>query len=174
MIRSMCKAIDRLSDYMGYLGAFLVFLMALLLGYDVVMRFVFNDPTSWVLDISGLIQATMAFLMASYVMKAGGHVGMNLVTEFVGGRWRRYLAIATQVFSVAGCAWMGYLSVSVFTKSYNIREEAYGLNLPLYPFKLLVPVCFLLMGLQCLAMLIEAVLASAEDFAKLNGEGEEL
>ena len=170
MFKSLCNLINKITDYLGRLGALLIFILAVLLGYDVIMRYVFNNPTSWVLDITQLIQAAVAFLIAGYVLKIGGHVNMNLLTEFVNNKWRRRLSIAANLITLLGSGWMSYLSWGLFAKSYRIKEATYGLDLPLYPWKFLVMLCFLLMGLQCLVMLIENILAPPDEFGKEKGE----
>jgi TRAP-type mannitol/chloroaromatic compound transport system permease small subunit len=52
MFKSLCNLINKITDYLGRLGALLIFILAVLLGYDVIMRYIFNNPTSWVLDIT--------------------------------------------------------------------------------------------------------------------------
>jgi TRAP-type C4-dicarboxylate transport system permease small subunit len=95
---------------------------------------------------------------------------MNLLTEFVNNKWRRRLSIAANLITLLGSGWMSYLSWGLFAKSYRIKEATYGLDLPLYPWKFLVMLCFLLMGLQCLVMLIENILAPPDEFGKEKGE----
>jgi C4-dicarboxylate transporter DctQ subunit len=163
MFKRVCNLINKLTDILGRL-------LAILLGYDVIMRYIFNSPTSWVLDITQLIQAAIAFLVAGYVLKIGGHVNMNLLTEFANDKWRRLLSIAAHSLFLIGSGWMSYLSWDLFAKSYRIKEATYSLDLPLYPWKFLVMLCFILMGLQCLVMLIENILASPDEFAKQDGK----
>ncbi len=169
-MRSALNFIQKLTDYLGRASAGFIVIIAILLMYEVFMRYVINKPADWVLDITQLTQAAFAFCAASYVLKIGGHVGMNLVTEFVGKETRRWLAIICNSITTLGCAWMVFLTWGLFEKSYKIREACYGVDLPIYPWKILVPFCFLMLSLQCLALLIDNILARPEDFAEVKGE----
>jgi C4-dicarboxylate transporter DctQ subunit len=170
MIKIICNSINKISDYFGWLGAALIFLLALLLGYDVIMRYVFNKPTSWVLDISQLLQAALAFTTASYVLKSGRHVNMNMVTQYVSPKWQRRLFLISNTMTMIGCGWMSILSWSLFTKSYKIKEAAYGIDIPLYPWKILVAFCFLMISLQCLSLIVRTVTSLTNQFIDQKGE----
>lgn len=166
----LARQFEKLNFGLGQLSAVLVVVITLLLSYDVVMRFVFNVSADWVLDATQLVQAALAFLGASYVLKTGGHVSMNMVTEFLSNEWRRRFAIVASIVTMLGSAWMAFLSWNLFARSFAIRESAYGIDIPLYPWKILVSVCFVLLAIQALAMLIENVLAAPEEFHEIAGE----
>jgi len=170
MARYICLVINRISNAFGMIGALLIGLIALLLGYDVFMRYALNNPTSWVLDIVQLLQAALALLTGSYVLKIGGHVNMNLLLEYASNKWRKKLAIISSIAAALGCAWMSYLSWNLFTKSLLIKEATYSLEIPLYPWKFLVPFCFALISLQAIAMTIEQWGSPAEKFAGYQEE----
>lgn len=171
MVKTVNDAIGRITGFLGHVGAFLISLLAILLVYDVIMRYVFNNPADWVLDLVQLLQVAMAFLTISYVHKIGGHINMNILTQFTSNKGRRWLSIASNSLTMIGSGWMGYLSWPLFTRSYRIHEAAYAIDIPLYPWKLLVPLCFSLMSLQCLVMTIENIMSSPDQF--VAGKGEE-
>ncbi len=164
------RAINRFVDYMGGVSCGLIVLISVLLLYEVFMRYVINKPADWVLDVTQLTQATLAFLSISYVLKVGGHTNMNLLTEFVGSRGRRWLSIFSNLVTLSASLWMAFLSWNLFTKSYKIKEAAYGVDIPLYPFKIFVTLGFALMGIQCLAMLIEDIRSSPDRFSSKHTE----
>lgn len=166
----LARQLDRLNFGLGRLSALLVVVIALLLIYEVFMRFVVNNPADWVLDITQLVQAALAFVAASYVLKTGGHVSMNMVTEYLNVEWRRRFAIAASLITLLGSAWMAYLSWNLFVRSFAIREAAYGIDIPLYPWKILVSLCFALMAIQALAMFIDNLLSAPEEFQEIGGE----
>jgi len=170
ILLGIARRLDQLNFLLGRLSALVIVVILLLLSYDVIMRYVFRRPADWVLDVTQLAQATLAFVSASYVLKVGGHVNMNMVTEYLSNQWRRRFAIAASLITVLGSAWMAILSWSLFSRSLRIREAAYGIDIPLYPWKLLVSFCFALLAIQAFAMLIENILAGPEKFEELAGE----
>lgn len=166
----LSRQFEKLNFGLGQISAALVVVIGLLLSYDVIMRFVFNISTDWVLDVTQLVQSALAFLGASYVLKTGGHVSMNMITEYLSNEWRRRLAIVASFITMLGSAWMAFLSWNLFARSFAIKEAAYGIDIPLYPWKILVSVCFVLLAIQALAMLIEHILAAPEEFHEIAGE----
>lgn len=160
------KMMNLSSRILGGLSSVIVAVLAILLFFDVFMRFVMNSPVDWVLDISSLLQAALALLSAAYVLKVGGHVNMNLLTEFISNIWRRRLRITSYSIAALGCAWMTYLTWNLFYKSLMIKEAMYSITLPLYPFKFLVPLCFVLLTLQSLGLLWNAIRTSTDKFSQ--------
>ena len=72
---------DRLLEGCAYLSGALVGLMAAGIGYEVFMRRVLNNPTSWVTDFSEYALLFITFLSAPWLLREGGHVSMTVVTE---------------------------------------------------------------------------------------------
>jgi C4-dicarboxylate transporter DctQ subunit len=170
MVKRICSLIDKISHIFGLVGAGIIGILAILLSYDVFMRFVMNNPTDWVLDITQLFQAALAFLAASYILKIGGHVNMNVLPNFVNNQWKRRLAFTSSILTAIGSGWMAYLCWSLFTKSLMIREASYSLNIPLYPWKFLVPFGFLLLSLQSISLAVEYVSQPPDRFSETKEE----
>jgi TRAP-type C4-dicarboxylate transport system permease small subunit len=168
-MKVLISLINKMSDYLGRISAGLILIISILLMFEVIMRYVIGKPLDWILDVTLLTQAAFAFLAASYVHKVGGHVSMNILTEYVNNKSRRWLSITSNILTTLGCVWMAFLSWNLFTKSYKIKEASYGVDIPLYPWKILVSVCIVLMSLQCLARLLEDIKASPDDFAEMKG-----
>lgn len=170
MLRALIAAINRISSFLGLVGGILICILACLLIYDVFMRFVFNDPVDWTLDITQLLQAAIAFLVAAYVLKIGGHVNMSAVVTALSPKWQHRLGITTSLITCFASGWMTILSWSLFTKSLAISEQSFGIELPLAPWKFLVPFGFAVMCLQALAMALAQWIDPAE-FAQAEKEG---
>lgn len=149
------RAIDRITAVFGHVALLALGVMAVLLVYDVVMRYVVGRPADWVLDVVQLVQVTLAFTAAAPVLKAGGHINMELLPNLVGPRYQRRLEILSNGICSAGCLWMTILSWKTFSRSYQIAESAYGIALPLYPWKFLLPLCFFVLALEFFASLLE-------------------
>ncbi len=143
--------IDRIVSVSGFIALVSLGVMFALLLYDVAMRYVFHSPADWVLDVVQLVQVTLAFSAAAPVLRAGGHINMELLPTLVGRRRQRQLELLSNCICVAGCVWMAVLSWRTFSRSYQIGEAAYGIALPVYPWKFLVPLCFAILALQFLA-----------------------
>jgi len=65
---------DRLSAWFGKAFGWAIMVMALGVGYEVVVRRLFNAPTSWAFDISYLMYGTLFMMGGAYTLSRGGHV----------------------------------------------------------------------------------------------------
>ena len=71
--------------YSGFVGAgaflagLLIIFIMLSVTMDVVLRYFFGRPTSWVVEISGYGMLFIPFLVAAWVLKRDNHVKMDLL-----------------------------------------------------------------------------------------------
>jgi len=49
--------------------------------YDVIRRFVFNDPTVWAYDLSSMLSGTLFYLAAGYTLRERGHVAIDFLSS---------------------------------------------------------------------------------------------
>lgn len=61
----------------------LAFIIALLSALEAIMRHVFNDPTSWTMDVSCYILIWIFFIGSSFAFQEGSHVGVDMVRGFI-------------------------------------------------------------------------------------------
>ena len=151
------RAIDRIVSFFYGIAVATLCLMALLMIYEVIMRYVFNMPAEWALDVVQLVQVTLAFIAAAPVLREGGHINMELMQTLVSNKTQRWLEILSNGICAAGSLWMAALGWRTFIQSYKISESAYGITLPIYPWKFLVPLCFFILALQFFAMFLKHV-----------------
>lgn len=64
---------------------------------DVVLRYFFNKPTGWVLQISEYILLYIPFLAAGYVLKQESHIRIDIVLNRVGQRLQTLINMITSI-----------------------------------------------------------------------------
>jgi TRAP-type C4-dicarboxylate transport system permease small subunit len=170
MIKAINTAINKISTIFGVLGEVIICILAVLLMWDVFMRFVVNRPVYWILDITQLLQGAMALMAGAYVLKLGGHVNMSAVIAAATRRWKKILTTVHLSVVAICCGFMAYLSWPMFMQSLRIKECPFGITIPLAPWKFLVPLGFALLSLQALAMTLGYVCSPLEDFKEVKGD----
>ena len=65
---------DSVSAWFGKAFAWTILLMAFGVGYEVVVRYVFNAPTSWAFDLSYILYGTLFMMGGAYTLSRDGHV----------------------------------------------------------------------------------------------------
>lgn len=103
----LAEQIDPLSRVIGYVTAAMLFGMLLIICYDVMMRYVFNEPTIWVTDLSTYMLIAISFLGLTYVLAKGGHIRVEILIANVSPALRTRLELVT--------SWIGVLFVFVAT-----------------------------------------------------------
>ncbi len=73
------KAFDRLLDFFAFLAGVIAAFVTVAVCVGIIMRFIFNRPMAWVIEISEYSLLYMAFLSAAWVMKNNQHVSVDLV-----------------------------------------------------------------------------------------------
>ncbi len=74
---SAANLIDRISRYVNRASGPLIMATMLVAVYGVVMRYVFNNPISWGIEISGFLLLGAIFAALAYTLQIDGHVSVD-------------------------------------------------------------------------------------------------
>lgn len=148
----MLRIVDMLSRLCAWLAAGLFFATGLMLGYEVLARYVFNAPTIWAAELAELAMVWGIFLGGAWLLHRRAHIQVTLVTEVLPAsvRWGLELLVmlAVAAFAVA----MVYYGWLIAANSFEVgRRSGTMLNLPAGIWQLAVPVGFTLLALQAVA-----------------------
>ncbi|MFC2066017.1 TRAP transporter small permease [Chloroflexota bacterium] len=85
--------IASVTDFAGVSGSAVagscLCVMAVIMGYEVFMRYVLNKPTIWVWEVSHFLLAIVAAWGLAYGLKTGAHIRVEFLRERLTDRWRR-------------------------------------------------------------------------------------
>jgi TRAP-type C4-dicarboxylate transport system permease small subunit len=103
-MKQLASAIDRVANFVGYLSAWLVPIMMMLVVVDVFMRYVMQRPLMVADEFSAYMLVALSFLGFAYTWRQGGHVRVEAVVKFLPPRlydWVRLIGlILTFIFMV--------------------------------------------------------------------------
>ena len=91
------RAVNRLFTACG--GLLVIFILCSIL-YDVVMRYVFNAPTIWVLDFASFALSHLFFLALAPALDSGFHVSVDFFVQRLGAVFRRRAAILASLLGI--------------------------------------------------------------------------
>jgi C4-dicarboxylate transporter DctM subunit len=124
----------------GFFGGILVLLNGIFVTYEVVMRYFFNAPTTWVLETSIYLIIVATFLSLAYVMLERGHVNVDFITTHLSGKSLSLLNIATSVFAILYCVVLGWEGWKMAFKAYQLGERSPTiLGVPLWIPEVFIP-----------------------------------
>jgi TRAP-type C4-dicarboxylate transport system permease small subunit len=146
------RIIDGVSGTLGRTAGYLFALApSILMGYEVISRYVFNSPTQFTLEFGLISQILLTATASAYVLRERGHVGMDIVTERLGPSGRRLVSVVSGVIGAGFCAFLAWLVLRSAMWSMTVNSLTETLELPLAPLQLAFVAGMLLLCLQFLA-----------------------
>ncbi|MDF1581446.1 MAG: TRAP transporter small permease subunit [Desulfuromonadales bacterium] len=159
------KSINGINEKIGYLTSFLILPLVLVVAYEVVMRYLFNAPTIWVFEATTLIYGTHFMIGIAYTHKHDGHVAIDVFESRLPERLRTILRLIVNLLLFMPT--VGMLSIwSVIYAADSWRNWEHASTSwapPLYPFKTLMAIGFIL-------LLLQGVAKGLNDFRSLTGK----
>jgi TRAP-type mannitol/chloroaromatic compound transport system permease small subunit len=164
LIRAYVRGVDRVSDYVGYLAAALIFLMIATLLLDAVTRNVLNIPIHWAIEFTQFTLAAYYFMGGPITLKNNEHVRMDLWYANMTERRKAQLDLATVFCLIFYLGVMLIGSISSLKYAIDTNEKRFSMwNPSVIPIKALLTICLVLMLLQAFALVCKHI-------ATLRGE----
>lgn len=114
-----------------YIGAGLILFMVLIISASVLLRTT-KYSFSWGLEASEYILIITTFFAAGWLLKTGGHIGVDIIPNFIKGRPQdlyngviySIVAIVCLVFTIAGAftAWDAYVAGTLQVRMYTFPK----------------------------------------------------
>ncbi len=74
MLQTFLLMIDRFSMAVGHAFAWCILILTLGTSYEVFVRYVLNDPTSWAFDMSYILYGALFIMSGAYALSRNAHV----------------------------------------------------------------------------------------------------
>ena len=117
---------DRLSTWTGLLGACLVVPLALVMGYEVLARFVLDLPTFWAYEFAWMITGAHFALGIAWVTLHRRHVRVDFLYSRLSRRWQAGIDLVINACLVLPCmAWVTGLLIQFAWEAW-VRGEVSG------------------------------------------------
>ena len=120
----MTGKIDRILDgiikFFGIIAGILLMTMALIVTYNVVMRYFIGKPPVWAIETTEYILVFATFLAAAWVLKHDGHVKIDIVVVRFSQKGQHVLNVVVSFLGIVACgllAWHGIKATySLYTR----------------------------------------------------------
>ncbi|WP_298825623.1 TRAP transporter small permease subunit [uncultured Piscinibacter sp.] len=165
MIRDVIRTIDLLNKSVGHAFAWSIVILTLGVSYEVFVRYVLRDPTSWAFDLSYILYGAMFLMAGAYTLSRGGHVRADVFSR----RWRPRTQATVELVLYFIFFFPGVLALVIAGwgyghESFAIREVSVNspVGVPVWPLKLLIPAAGVLLTLQGIAEVLRCLLCLKE------------
>ena len=171
-------AIDQLSKTIGHAFAWCIIILTLGTSYEVFVRYLLNDPTSWAFDFSYIMYGALFFMAGAYTLSRGGHVRADMFSRLWPTRVQAGVELALYiVFFFPGVLSLIYSGWSYGNDSMRIHEMSINspVGIPIWQIKMLIPVGGALIALQGFAEVLRCIVCLRDgQFAPRLHDVEEL
>jgi len=152
---------DRLSAWFGKAFAWLILVMAVGVGYEVLVLYGFNAPTSWAFDLSYITYGTLFMMGGAYTLSRGGHVR----GDFVYRLWKPRTQARVELLLYFIFFFPGIIALIVSGWKYAERSWRYlevsvnsPAGIPIFQFKSVIVVAGVLMFIQGVAQVFRCII----------------
>lgn len=138
--------------------------MTLTVFAEVVMRFVFNSGIKWAQEATLYLSAWFVLFGISYVLKVGGHIGVDALVRVFPRQTRRAITIVALLLCLG---YVGIISTGAWvylSKLYMIGIELSDIAIPRWLATSILLVGMILFGLRFLVLLKQVITGEADGF----------
>ncbi len=149
VIERILQGIDFICIWVGKLAAYLVLLLIVAVVYEVISRYVFNEPTIWSFEIQRMVGGSLFVLVLAWVLVQKGHIRVDLLYQLLSPRGKAILDVVLTLLIVFPL-WILVLPnlVEWAQNSWAIHERSSisAWRNIIYPFKTVAPIAFILLA----------------------------
>ena len=170
-VRRILKVIDLANEKVAWIGGYVLLIAMFFVPYEVVMRYIFNSPTSWSMEMTQFLFCTMVALGGGWVLLTGSHVNVDIIYNRFGIRTRAIISILTSLLLFTFLFLVFRQNLLAAMQSLAWREtSASGWNPPLYPIKFIIPLGVLLLLLQSIAMFVRYIIQAITGLEEIKNQ----
>lgn len=155
------EIIEKITDFAGgYLQAFVVFLLMLMVMVEVLARYILQSPLSIADELGGYMLVAISFMGLGYTWKERGHVRVELVINMLPVKIRNWFRFGTLIMAALFCIPLIVGSFQMLQDSLLFESRSGSwLRTPLVYPQSIILIGSLLLLLQFIAEIMKAVMA---------------
>ena len=150
-MENFIRNVDAFSKAIGHSFGWTVLVLTAGTCYEVFMRYVLNDPTSWAFDMSYMFYGALFLMSGAYALAADAHVR----GDFIYRKWKpenqaKVDLVLYFIFYFPGVLALVFSGWSYGMESMRISEVSVNspVGVPVWPLKMIIPLAGLTLLLQ--------------------------
>src|SRR5688572_9400759 len=143
----------------GILASFALVPLVIATCYEVFARYIFGMPTIWAYEVGYVLTGAHFLLAMAFALRTDEHIRIDIFSGRFSQRTRAVIDLSAYAVMLPLMIWISYALWLHLAQGFarNERSGQSALNLPVWPFRVIFFVAFLLLALQVLAEVIKAV-----------------
>jgi C4-dicarboxylate transporter, DctM subunit len=149
---------DKINTCGSFLSGLFILVMGVIISYDVTMRYLFHDPTNWVLEISIYLCIGSVFLAGGYALKEKSHIQVDAFTKRLSKRNQILFELISLLLTLLYCSVLTWKGAQTAINSFLMGEVSPTvLNIPVVIPRSFLPIGGLLLILELIRQILVAV-----------------
>ena len=156
---------DNLSAWFGKAFAWLIIVMTVGMSYEFLVRYMFNSPTPWALDISFIMYGSLFMMGGAYTLSRGGHVRGDFLYRLWSDRTQAKMDLTLYIlFFFPGILALVFTGWKYASRSWGYAEVSVNspAGIPIYQFKSVIVAAGILLLIQGLAQVFRCIICIRE------------
>jgi len=152
--------VDKFTGWVGKAFAWCILLLTFGVAYEVFVRYVMRDPTSWAFDLSYMMYGLLFMMAGAYTLSRDGHVRGDVIYRL----WKPTTQALVELvlyflFFFPGVLAFIFAGTDYARESWSYTEVSVmsPANVPIFQFKTVIPVAGGLLLLQGLAQVCRCI-----------------
>ena len=164
MLSAIIKGIDTLIEKQGQLTSFLIVPLALIVLYEVMMRYLFNAPTTWGFEATTFAYGMHFMLGLSFMENAQGHVRVDIIVSWLPKKVQAGIMIVTYLVIFMPVYVLMTLGATKYAYTATVGGELNSTSWapPIWPFKIVMAISFFFLVIQGLSTMLKWVRSLGE------------
>ncbi|MEC3883993.1 TRAP transporter small permease [Halobacillus sp. HZG1] len=145
-------------------------LMVLLIFYQVVSRYVFNDSMSWTEELARYVHIWQVWIAASFAVRKGKHIKVEMFKDLLPPLFRKiidFIALGLWFFVAVTLAYVGS---EVILSLIEQGQVSPAMRVPMWWAYLAIPVGGLLMSIRLIQQFIFLIKNPDREYSSSEGE----
>ena len=154
---SLESLIKPIIKFVNRIGTFILFFMVLLLGVNVVLRYIIAKPIKGSVELEEFLLVILVYFGVAYTALKKRHIKVDLVLKRLPESTQAAIKSITSAISVGLCAVMTWQIVVYSQVRWAYKARSIILDLPLFPFILIAAFGSALLGLTMLVEFLRSL-----------------
>jgi len=156
---SIIRNIERMTTSVGILASLALVPLVIATCYEVFARYVFGAPTIWAYEVGYFLTGTHFLLAMAFTLKSDEHIRIDIFSGHFSQRTRAVIDLTAYAVLLPLMTWISYALWLHLAQGYlrNERSGQSAMNLPVWPFRVIFFVAFVLLTMQIVAEVIKSV-----------------
>lgn len=149
MVKNLAKSVQNATSAMSSIISYFIILITITVSIEVIGRYVFNHPTSWVWPVNRQLFGVFILMALVYTQSENGHIRIEIFYDHFSPGFK---AVAKWLAFIVALTFAGVLVWQTSIMAINavaVQERASGaFKIPLYPFKALIPIASFMLAFE--------------------------